>query len=91
MTVDYATVDQTATAGKDYVESRGQLTFEPYTTERLVTVPLIDDKQWERDASFAIKLVCALSASRVLPLGSGVAMTSSPWPLMHQLPTMAMP
>lgn len=66
-------MDQTAAAGKDYVESRGQLTFAPYTTERLITVSLIDDKQWERDASFAIKLVCALFTSRALPLRSGVA------------------
>lgn len=27
--IDYATIDQTATAGQDYVATRGQLVFEP--------------------------------------------------------------
>ena len=95
MTVDYVTVDQTAIAGKDFVETRGQLTFEPcvsashcvtvnvaathhvnrlgvgsrYMTERLITVPLIDDQQWEKDATFLIKLVSTASTPRMLCSG----------------------
>ena len=43
VTVDYATRDGTATAGADYVETRGTLTFEAGETVKTVEVPVLDD------------------------------------------------
>ena len=42
--IDYATVDGTATAGTDYTHTSGTLTFEPdEPSHRLVHVPILDD------------------------------------------------
>lgn len=44
VTVNYATSDGTATAGKDYRTTSGTLTFEIGNTLKLVEVPIIDDR-----------------------------------------------
>ena len=41
--VDYATADGTATAGADYTETSGTLSFAAGETERTVSVPVLDD------------------------------------------------
>ncbi len=43
VTVDYATADGTATAGSDYTETSGTLTFAPGETEKTVSVLITDD------------------------------------------------
>ena len=43
VTVDYATADDTATAGSDYTATSGTLTFQPGDTEKTVSVPITDD------------------------------------------------
>ena len=43
VTVDYATSDDTATAGADYTTASGTLTFAAGTTEQRVSVPVLDD------------------------------------------------
>ena len=43
VTVDYRTEDGTATAGADYTETSGTLTFAPGETEKTVSVPIVDD------------------------------------------------
>ena len=57
VTVDYATEDETATAGEDYEPQQGQLVFPPKVTEQTITVPIIDDDQWEPDETFFIQLM----------------------------------
>ena len=60
--VDFTTEDETATAGEDYGETgntdpvTGTLTFGTDVTEQMVTIPIIDDNQWEPDETFRIKL-----------------------------------
>ena len=62
VTVDYCTEDETATAGEDYGELgstepvKGTLVFPPDVTEQIITVPIIDDNQWEPDETFLIQL-----------------------------------
>ena len=43
VTVDYATEDQTATAGTDYTATSGTLTFVPRETENTVRAAILDD------------------------------------------------
>ena len=43
VTVDYATADGTATAGDDYTDTSGTLTFEAGDTTKTVSVPINDD------------------------------------------------
>ena len=43
VSVDYATVDGTATAGADYTQASGTLVFAPGETRKTVEVPILDD------------------------------------------------
>jgi solute carrier family 8 (sodium/calcium exchanger) len=56
VSVDYTTEDDTATAGEDYETQQGTLVFAPNITEMSITVPIIDDVQWEPDETFNIVL-----------------------------------
>src|SRR6266850_2804805 len=47
VTVDYATANDTAIAGQDFVAVNGTLTFEPGETLKLFAVPLIDNSLFE--------------------------------------------
>ena len=68
-TVDYATVDGTATAGADYTTTSGTLTFAPGETARTVSVPLIDDTVEDDGETFTLTLSNAVGAF----LGDGEA------------------
>lgn len=48
--------DQTATAGRDFVQTSGTLTFKHGETEQLITVELLDNGQDVRDETFAVQL-----------------------------------
>ena len=63
VTVEYATVDGTATAGSDYTAAGGQLTFAPGQTERTVTVAVVGDATIEPDETFTIELSQASGAT----------------------------
>jgi Calx-beta domain len=52
VTVNYATANNTATAGFDYVAASGTLTFAPGETEKTVTVTLLQDSVAEPDENF---------------------------------------
>ena len=54
VTVQYATVDGTATAGTDYTSTSGQLVFSADETERQVSVPIMDDAEVEDNETFAL-------------------------------------
>src|SRR5436190_17824662 len=54
--VDYATSDDTATAGLDYVVQGGTLSFEWPETKKVFTVPIIDDALWEGDETLVLTL-----------------------------------
>ena len=54
--VDYATADGTATAGEDYTETSGTLTFNSLETERTVTVPVVDDAVLDDGETFTLTL-----------------------------------
>ena len=56
LTVKYATVDGTATAGADYTATSGQLVFSANETERQVSVPVTDDAEAEDNETFALEV-----------------------------------
>ena len=56
VTVDYATSDGTATAGSDYTETSGTLTFAVGDTSKTVSVPVLDDSIDEGSETFTLTL-----------------------------------
>ena len=56
VTVDYATSDGTATAGSDYAETSGTLTFAVGEREKTVAVPVLDDDHDEGSETFTLTL-----------------------------------
>jgi hypothetical protein len=54
--VDYATADDTATAGRDYEARSGTLSFAPGTVARTILVPVLDDAEDEPDETFVVTL-----------------------------------
>lgn len=55
-TVEYATADGTAKAGKDYEATNGTLTFDPGETEKVITVTINGDATDEFDETFVVVL-----------------------------------
>ena len=62
ITVDYATADGTATAGKDYTAASGTLTFDPGDVSKTVEVALIDDTIDDKDETVQLVLSNASGA-----------------------------
>ena len=56
VTVDYATSDETATAGADYTAASGTLTFAPGETEQTVSVSVLDDGEAEGPETLTLTL-----------------------------------
>ena len=63
VTVDYETRDGTATAGSDYTEMTGTLTFAPGDTEKTVSVPITDDDVEDDGETFTLVLSNASGAT----------------------------
>lgn len=63
VSVDFCTVDGTATAGQDYAARSGSLLFPPGVTNRTVEVPILDDVSAELPSqSFSLRLTNAVGA-----------------------------
>lgn len=56
VSVDYATSDDTATAGSDYTASTGTLSFADGETGQSFSVPILDDSVYEGDERFGLSL-----------------------------------
>ena len=69
VTVSYATVDGTATAGADYTTTSGTLSFTPGQTTKRVEVQTLQDTDQEGAESFTVRLSGATGAT----LTDGVA------------------
>ena len=61
--VGYATGDVTASAGEDYEETSGRLTFAPSETSKTILVEVSDDAKDELDESFTVELSEAVNAT----------------------------
>jgi hypothetical protein len=56
VTVDYRTINGTATAGRDYNAVSGKLTFAKGETSKTIQIPVIGDRVPEVDKAFSLKL-----------------------------------
>lgn len=56
VTVDYSTIDGSATAGSDYVAKTGTITFNPGETKKTVTLSIKGDTLLESDETFLVSL-----------------------------------
>jgi hypothetical protein len=68
--VDYATADGTATAGSDYTETDGTLTFAPGETSKTIDIPITNDNVYELPETFGLTLSS--------PSGPGIVEILSP-------------
>ena len=72
VTVQYATVTGTATAGMDYAARTGALTFPAATTEQTIRVRIIDDDVVEQEETFTVSLRRAFNAKIEVGEATGV-------------------
>ena len=56
LALTYATEDETAVSGQDYVAATGRLVFEPGQRNKTLRVDLIDDALFEGDETFALSI-----------------------------------
>lgn len=59
ISVNYTTVNETATAGSDYMAVSGALTFNPGETQKVVNVSVLGDTADEPDETFLVRLTTA--------------------------------
>ncbi len=63
ITVDYQTVNGSATAGPDYTGGSGTLTFNPGDTVKSFNIPIINDMDIEGDETFSVDFSNAVGAA----------------------------
>ncbi|TAN52683.1 MAG: hypothetical protein EPN21_03345 [Methylococcaceae bacterium] len=72
LSVNYETKAINATAGIDYKESSGTLSFAPGETEQTVLIPLLGDTQIEANEAFQFVLSGPASLNTTLNVGLGI-------------------
>jgi hypothetical protein len=78
VSVDYATTDGTATAGDDYQETNGSLTFAPGEMVKTITVPVNGDRLAEANETFSVRLGGATNAFIADSTGEGTILDDEP-------------
>ena len=80
VTVDYATSDGTATAGADYTETSGMLSFTAGETAQTVSVPVLDDAHDENIETLTLTLSNARGAAIDDATATGRIVNTDPMP-----------
>jgi hypothetical protein len=80
VTVNYATANNTATAGNDYEAGAGTVTFQPNDTSETVTIDITDDSLDESDETFNVNLTSATNATIYDDHGLGAILDDDPPP-----------
>ena len=55
ISVDYQTLNASATSGSDYSSRSGTLTFSPGDITKSISIPIVDDSSSESDESFSVR------------------------------------
>jgi Calx-beta domain/Domain of unknown function (DUF4114) len=63
ITVDYSTINGTATSGSDFTATTGKLTFAPGSLSQTILVPIAPDNTFEPDETFSIQLTNLIGAT----------------------------
>jgi hypothetical protein len=82
VTVDYATADDTASAGSDYIFASGTLTFTPGITNQTVTVAVQGDALDEFDETYFVNLSHPTHATIADGQGLGTITDDDPTPTL---------
>ena len=80
VTVNYATVDGTATAPADYTSLTGTLTFNPGVLTRTIAVPVVGDTRDEFDETFVVALSSPTNATVADDQGVGTIVDNDALP-----------
>lgn len=78
VSVNYATMDQTAVAGRDYTAKSGTLTFTPGQTSKTISITILTDVIAEPTETFAVKLSAAVNATLGVSQGIGTILDNDP-------------
>ena len=80
ITVNYATADDSATAGEDYTSKSGALTFTAGETSKTVSVSLLNDSIDEGNETFTLRLSSPSNAFLADGTATGTIENSDPMP-----------
>lgn len=80
VTVNYATANNTSTAGSDYVAASGTLTFTPGQLSQTVSVTINGDTTFEPTESFFVNLTSPVNATLTDNQGVGTITNDDPRP-----------
>ena len=82
VTIQFATSNQTAIAGSDYVSTSGTLTFAPGMTNQTIAVPVIGSLLNETTTTFAVNLFNPTNAVLAKAQGVGTILNDNPLPYL---------
>jgi uncharacterized repeat protein (TIGR01451 family) len=82
LSVNYFTSDGSAAAGSDYVSTNGTVVFNPYETNKFITVPVLGDYLNEVDETFYVNLFGATNATIVDAQALGTIINDDPLPVL---------
>jgi hypothetical protein len=78
VTFAYATRDDTAEAGSDYIETSGEITFLPGESELTIAVPILGDEVAEDDEQFFLEVIATFDNGIGVGDGIGKILTDDP-------------
>ena len=78
LTVDYATLDATATAGSDYTAASGTLTFAAGEVAKMVFVPVLSDQLPEADEGLTLRLSNVVNGNLGRSTAAGTILDDDP-------------
>ncbi|MBI4490025.1 MAG: hypothetical protein HY694_13130, partial [Deltaproteobacteria bacterium] len=78
VTVNFTTVNDTATSGSDYVANKGTLTFKPGETSKTITIKVNGDTLFEPDETLFVNLSNPINATLADGQGKGTITNDDP-------------
>ncbi|MEX8516902.1 MAG: Calx-beta domain-containing protein [Leptothrix sp. (in: b-proteobacteria)] len=76
VSIDYHTLDGTASAGSDYTATTGQLTFAKGETTKTITVPILNDTVFEGNEAFSVVIANPTGVNNA-KIGAGTATSTA--------------